>query len=95
MLWRIILVLVLLTEVNLTTTVYKLACNLPQKITLGGWAGYTTASSLVGTPSSAEIFYWAGTLGLKDFLKEGNTLGFIFGQSPKVTGAYRGWAVSS
>ena len=56
------------------------------KITLGGWAGYTTASSLVGTPSSAEMFYWAGTLGLKDFLKEGNTLGFIFGQSPKITG---------
>ncbi|MDM3859012.1 MAG: iron uptake porin [Aphanizomenon gracile PMC644.10] len=56
------------------------------KITLGGWAGYTTASSLVGTPVSAEMFYWAGTLGLKDFLKEGNTLGFIFGQSPKITG---------
>ncbi|MTJ49653.1 iron uptake porin [Dolichospermum sp. UHCC 0259] len=60
------------------------------KITLGGWAGYTTASSLVGTPSSAEMFYWAGTLGLKDFLREGNTLGFIFGQSPKVTGATEG-----
>lgn len=60
------------------------------KITLGGWAGYTTASSLVGTPSSAEIFYWAGTLGLKDFLREGNTLGFIFGQSPKITGLTEG-----
>lgn len=56
------------------------------KITLGGWAGYTTASSLVGTPSSAEMFYWATTLGVKDFLKEGNTLGFIFGQQPKLTG---------
>jgi hypothetical protein len=55
------------------------------KITLGGWAGYTTASSLVGTPSSAEMFYWASTLGIKDFGKEGNTLGFIFGQSPKIT----------
>jgi hypothetical protein len=55
------------------------------KITLGGWAGYTTASSLVGTPSSAEMFYWASTLGIKDFGKEGNTLGLIFGQSPKVT----------
>ena len=57
------------------------------KITLGGWAGYTTASSLVGTPSSAEMFYWASTLGIKDFGKEGNTLGFIFGQSPKITEA--------
>jgi len=55
------------------------------KITLGGWAGYTTASSLVGTPESAEIFYWASTIGIKDFLREGNTLGFIFGQSPKIT----------
>jgi len=56
------------------------------KITLGGWAGYTTASTLVGTPTSAEMFYWATTLGVKDFLKEGNTLGFIFGQPPKLTG---------
>ena len=55
------------------------------KITLGGWAGNTTASTLVGTPSSAEMFYWASTLGIKDFGKEGNTLGFIFGQSPKIT----------
>jgi hypothetical protein len=55
------------------------------KITLGGWAGYTTASTLVGTPTSAEMFYWATTLGVKDFLKEGNTLGFVFGQPPKVT----------
>jgi hypothetical protein len=57
------------------------------KITLGGWAGYTTASTLVGTPNSAEMFYWATTLGVKDFLKEGNTLGFVFGQPPKVTSA--------
>jgi len=57
------------------------------KITLGGWAGYTTASTLVGTPTSAEMFYWATTLGVKDFLKEGNTLGFVFGQPPKVTSA--------
>ncbi|OBQ45290.1 MAG: hypothetical protein AN484_02275 [Aphanizomenon flos-aquae WA102] len=55
------------------------------KITLGGWAGYTTASTLVGPPTSAEMFYWATTLGIKDFGKEGNTLGFIFGQSPKIT----------
>jgi hypothetical protein len=31
------------------------------------------------------MFYWATTLGVKDFLKEGNTLGFVFGQPPKVT----------
>jgi hypothetical protein len=60
------------------------------KITLGGWVGYTTVSTLVGTPESAEVFYWASTLGIKDFLKEGNTLGFIFGQSPNITGLTSG-----
>jgi hypothetical protein len=65
------------------------------KITLGGWAGYTTASTLVGTPTSAEMFYWATTLGVKDFLKEGNTLGFVFGQPPKVTSAKVGTVSSS
>lgn len=58
-----------------------------KNITLGGWAGYTTASTLVGDPRSAEVWYWATTLGIKDFGKEGNTLGLIFGRSPKVTGA--------
>ena len=63
------------------------------KITLGAWGGYTTASSLVPNPLAAretysyEMFYWATTLGIKDFLREGNTLGLIFGQSPRVTGA--------
>jgi hypothetical protein len=57
-----------------------------KNITLGGWAGYTTASTLAGTPQSAEVWYWATTLGIKDFGKEGNTLGLIFGRSPKVTG---------
>jgi len=63
------------------------------RITLGAWGGYTTANSIA--PSDAfvrktynyEMFYWATTLGIKDFLKEGNTLGLIFGQSPRVTGA--------
>jgi len=57
-----------------------------KNITLGGWAGYTTASTLAGIPQSAEVWYWATTLGIKDFGKEGNTLGLIFGRSPKVTG---------
>ena len=59
----------------------------PRKnITLGGWAGYTAASTLTGDPRSGEIWYWAGTLGIKDFIREGNTLGLIVGQSPKLTG---------
>ena len=58
------------------------------KITLGGSAGYTTASTLkAAAPASTETWYWTTTLGIKDFGKEGNTLGFIFGQSPKISEA--------
>jgi len=57
-----------------------------KNITVGGWGGYTAASTLAGTSKSREIWYWAGTLGIKDFGKEGNTLGLIFGQPPKLTG---------
>jgi hypothetical protein len=62
-------------------------------ITLGAWGGYTTTSSLAVNKVAErqtygyETFYWATTLGIKDFLKEGNTLGLIFGQSPRVTSA--------
>ena len=57
-----------------------------KNITVGGWGGYTAASTLAGTSKSGEIWYWAGTLSIKDFGKEGNTLGLIFGQPPKLTG---------
>ncbi len=59
------------------------------KLTLGGWAGYTTASTLTGTPNSTDIWYWATSLAVKDFGKEGNVLGLIFGQPPKATGGHR------
>ncbi len=57
------------------------------KLTIGGWAGYTTAISESGPTqgSDADVFYWAATFGLKDFGKEGNLLGLLFGQPPKVT----------
>lgn len=57
-----------------------------KNITLGGWGGYTAASTLTGPTTNGEIWYWAGTLGIKDFIREGNTLGLIVGQSPKLTG---------
>jgi hypothetical protein len=57
------------------------------KLTLGGWVGYTTAQSEIkGDGRDADIWYWAATLGVKDLGREGNTLGIIFGQPPKVTG---------
>jgi hypothetical protein len=59
-------------------------------ITLGGWVGYTTASTLTGTPTSADVWYWAGNVAIKDFIREGNTLGFVFGQPPKIAGRRSG-----
>jgi BMFP domain-containing protein YqiC len=68
------------------------------KLVLGGWGGYTAASTLDHTQRSADIWYWAATLAVKDFGKQGNTLGFIFGQPPKVTsfnsGTYSGTALA-
>lgn len=60
------------------------------KISLGGWVGYTTARTLTGTRSTGDFWYWAGNLAFKDFLIEGNTLGFVFGQPPKFTGGKSG-----
>ncbi len=55
------------------------------KITVGGWAGFTDASSKSGPDADAEMFYWAANVGIRDFGGEGNVLGVIFGQPPKVT----------
>ncbi|WYM03693.1 MAG: iron uptake porin [Gloeotrichia echinulata CP02] len=59
-----------------------------EKLTVSGWAGYTTANALNGTNKGkdADIWYWAASVGLKDFGREGNVLGLVFGQPPKVTG---------
>ncbi|MEH2028040.1 iron uptake porin [Nostoc sp.] len=58
------------------------------KLAISGWGGYTTADAITGANAGADadIWYWAGALALKDFGGEGNVLGIIFGQSPKVTG---------
>ncbi|MEA5549826.1 iron uptake porin [Anabaena cylindrica UHCC 0172] len=59
------------------------------RFSLGGWVGYTTAQSEVSN-ADADLFYWAATLAVKDIGREGNTLGLIFGQPPKVTGGSAG-----
>jgi hypothetical protein len=57
-------------------------------LTVGGWAGYSTADSVnLATRSDIDAWYWGASLGVKDFGSEGNTLGVIFGQPPKVTGS--------
>ncbi|MBG1269335.1 iron uptake porin [Nostoc sp. WHI] len=58
-------------------------------LVLSGWGGYTTVDARSGgnnVGADAEIWYWAGSLALKDFGGEGNVLGVIFGQPPRVTG---------
>ncbi|HYX13738.1 MAG TPA: iron uptake porin [Nostoc sp.] len=57
-------------------------------LAISGWGGYTTADARTGVNAGADadVWYWAGALALKDFGGEGNVLGLIFGQPPKVTG---------
>ncbi|MBD2493561.1 iron uptake porin [Nostoc sp. FACHB-280] len=60
------------------------------KLTIGGWAGYSNAiaedsTATIRRGQNADIVYWAGTLALRDFGKEGNVLGLVFGQQPTVT----------
>ncbi|AFY46751.1 putative S-layer protein [Nostoc sp. PCC 7524] len=56
------------------------------KLTFGGWVGYTDAKAEAGADRDADIWYWAASLAVKDFGREGNTFGLIFGQPPKLTG---------
>jgi hypothetical protein len=56
------------------------------KLTLSAWGGYTSASAQTGAARSADIWYWAATLAVKDLGRQGNVLGLIFGQPPKVSG---------
>ncbi|AFY53745.1 carbohydrate-selective porin [Rivularia sp. PCC 7116] len=57
------------------------------KISVGGWAGYSTMEALAGANegAAAEVFYWAANLGIRDFGTKNSLLGIVFGQPPKVT----------
>ncbi|QCS49603.1 S-layer protein [Picosynechococcus sp. PCC 11901] len=57
------------------------------KLNLAGWVGYTSADvELSGDNRSADIWNWAVNAALLDVGGDGNVLGFIFGQAPKLTG---------
>ncbi|MBE9050893.1 iron uptake porin [Nostocales cyanobacterium LEGE 11386] len=56
------------------------------RIGIGGWVGYTEASAETGGGGNADIWYWAANLGIRDFGREGNLLGVIFGQPPRAAG---------
>ncbi len=59
-----------------------------EKFNLGGWVGYTDAQ--IEDPNNsgnADIWNWAVNAALLDVGGDGNVLGLIFGQPPKLTGA--------
>ncbi len=59
---------------------------LSSKFTISGWGGYTKAHREDGGPDAdATIINYAVTLGLADFGRKGNVLGFVAGQPPRVT----------
>lgn len=62
------------------------AFGLSKNLALSGWVGWSraTATDLPGDPS-ASIFNWALTLAVPNLGGEGNLLGFVVGQPPKVT----------
>ena len=55
--------------------------------TLSGWFGFSEIQAEAGPneDDNAEAINYAVTLALQDFGGEGNTLGLIFGQPPKIT----------
>ncbi|KYC39750.1 hypothetical protein WA1_30615 [Scytonema hofmannii PCC 7110] len=76
-------------NVALTSNHYgvQAAFRLGKNITIGGWYGYSEAEAKSGLREGdeADFNYWAATLAFKDFGREGNLLGIIFGQPPKVS----------
>lgn len=69
---------------------YAVEANLKlgDKLTLGGWGGYTVAIAEEGPGAlnkgdTADMWNWAATLAFQDFGKEGSVLGLIFGQPPR------------
>jgi hypothetical protein len=58
---------------------------LSKNLILSGWAGYTSARQQ-GGGGTADIWNYAVTLAARDFGAKGNTLGFVLGIPPKVTG---------
>ncbi len=60
-------------------------------LTIGGWVGFTDAqaessSAIANRGDEAEIWNYAVGIAFRDFLKEGNALGLLFGMPPRVRG---------
>jgi Carbohydrate-selective porin, OprB family/S-layer homology domain len=57
---------------------------LSPRITLGGWAGFST-SKIPSQSGSVETFNWMAFLNFPDFGQRGNLLGLYVGQPPRIT----------
>lgn len=55
------------------------------RITVGGWAGYTTSELTGGGSGEVETFNWMAFLNLPDLFGEGNMFGLYVGQPPRIT----------
>ncbi|MFP4119587.1 iron uptake porin [Coleofasciculus sp.] len=55
------------------------------RITVGGWAGYTTSELKGGGSGEVETFNWMAFLNLPDLFGEGNMFGLYVGQPPRIT----------
>jgi hypothetical protein len=60
-----------------------LAWRLSKRITLGGWAGYTS-SSIPGFSGSVETINWMAYLNFPDLFGKGNLAGIYVGQPPRI-----------
>ncbi|MEB3178421.1 MAG: iron uptake porin [Nostocaceae cyanobacterium] len=60
------------------------AWQITPKVTLGGWAGFTT-SELSGRSGSVETFNWMAFLNFPDLFGRGNLGGLYVGQPPRIT----------
>jgi hypothetical protein len=76
------------------TYALTMSWQLTDNFVLGGWGGYSTAKTLNSytteddiyfSRGSADVWYWAVTLGFPDLFLEGSTGGIILGMQPWVT----------
>lgn len=85
-------------EVATTANAYGLSAQyrFTPRFAIGGWVGVTKAhaqtsgilpdGTLVNTGDDAEIWNYAVAMAFRDFIREGNALGFIFGMPPRIRG---------
>ncbi|WP_083888292.1 iron uptake porin [Pleurocapsa sp. PCC 7327] len=62
----------------------EVSWQLAPKFAIGGWVGFTDATAI--DLGEADVWNYALTLAFPDLGQEGNLLGVIVGQEPKLTG---------